>query len=57
MTAEAGVRSVPVLSLVTHLALVNANSLSARIAVLGKHAVEATEAVRSAFSHDVPLPS
>ena len=35
--------------------MVNPNSLSTRVAVLGKHAVEAGEAVWPALPHDVPL--
>ena len=37
------------------LTLVNPNSLSTRVAVLGEHAVEAGEAVWPALPHDVPL--
>ena len=35
--------------------LIHADSLSASVAVLSKHAVEAAEAVGSALPHDVPL--
>ena len=39
------------------LTLVNPNSLSTRVAVLGEHAVEAGEAVGPSLPHDVPLPT
>ena len=37
--------------------LVHPNSFPTGVAVLGKHAVEAGEAVRAALSHDVSLPA
>lgn len=48
---------VPVLSFVTHLTLVDAYGLTARVAVLGEHGVEAVKAERTTVSHDVPLAS
>lgn len=53
--AEAGLGRVPVLTLVRHLALVDADRLAAAVAVLGEGRVEAPETVRSALPHHVPL--
>ena len=41
--------------MVIKLTLVHSNSLTAGVAVLSKHAVEAGETVGPAFPHDVPL--
>jgi hypothetical protein len=46
---------MPVLAIMTHLTLVNANRLATVIAILSKHVVEAAQTVRLAFSHDVSL--
>lgn len=54
-TAEAGLGRVPVLTLVRHLALVDADRLAAAVAVLGEGRVEAPETVRSTLPHHVPL--
>ena len=55
MALEALIRCVPVLTLVGHLTLVNADVLSARVAVLGVHVLEARAAVRTSVAHDVAL--
>lgn len=46
---------MPVLAVVTHLALVDADGFSAIVAVLGEHVVEAAETVRLALPHDIAL--
>lgn len=43
------------LSIMTHLALIDADRLAAIVAVLGEHVVEASQAVRLALAHDVAL--
>lgn len=48
---------MPVLTLVRHLALVDADRLAAAVAVLGEGGVEASETVRPALPHHVPLPA
>lgn len=53
--AEAGLGRVPVLTLVRHLALVDADRLAAAVAVLGEGGVEAAQTVRPALPHHVPL--
>jgi hypothetical protein len=53
--AEASLGRVPVLTLVRHLALVDADRLAAAVAVLGEGGVEAPETVRPALPHHVPL--
>lgn len=53
--AEAGLGRVPVLTLVRHLALVDADRLAAAVAVLGEGGVEASETVRPTFPHHVSL--
>jgi len=52
---EAVVGGVPVLALVRHLALVDADRLAATVAVLGVHALEALAAERLRLLHDVAL--
>jgi len=53
--AEASFGRVPVLTLVRHLALVDANRLATAVAVLGEGGIEAPETVRPAFPHHVSL--
>lgn len=53
--AETALGSVPVLPLMGHLALVHTDGISAGVAVLGEHGVEAVQAVWPSLSHDVPL--
>lgn len=53
--AEAGLGRVPVLTLVRHLPLIDADRLPAAVAVLGEGGVEAPQTVRPAFPHHVPL--
>lgn len=53
--AEAGLGRVPVLTLVRHLALVDADRLAAAVAVFGERRVEAPETVWSTLPHHVPL--
>lgn len=48
---------MPMLAFVSHLTLVNANGIPARVAVLGKHGIEAVQAEGPAVTHDVPLSS
>jgi hypothetical protein len=55
VAAEAALSGVPMLSFVTHLALVDADGVAARVAELSEEAVEATKAERATVSHDVPL--
>lgn len=57
MAREAALRGVPVLALVGHLALVDADGLPAGVAVLGEAVVEAGQAVGPRLAHDVPLPA
>lgn len=57
MAREAALRGVPVLALVGHLALVDADGLPARVAVLREAAVEAGQAVGPRLPHDVALPA
>lgn len=57
VAGEAALRGVPVLSLVRHLSLVDADGLAARVAVLREAAVEAGQAVGACLAHDVPLPA
>jgi hypothetical protein len=45
------------LTFVAHLSLIYTNSLTTCIAILGEHAVEAGQTVRSPFPHYVPLTS
>ena len=56
-TQEAGGNGMPVLALVRHLALIDADDFAAGIAVLGKHAVEAAQAIGASLAHDVALPT
>jgi len=53
--AEAGLGRVPVLTLVRHLALVNADRFATAVAILGEGGIEAAQTVRPALSHDVSL--
>lgn len=46
---------MPVLSVVAHLALVHSDGLSAVVAVLGEHRVEAGQAEGLSVAHYVPL--
>lgn len=55
MTREAPLGGVPVLALMRHLTLIYADGLSAGVAVFGEAIVEARQAVRPGFPHDVPL--
>ena len=41
----------------SHLTLIHADCFATSITIFGKHAVETAQAVRSAFSHDVALPT
>lgn len=54
---EALIGGMPVLSVVAHLALVDADHLAAVVAVLGEHGVEAAQAVGLSLPHDVALPA
>lgn len=54
---ETLIRRMPVLSVVAHLALIDANHLPAVVAVLGEHGVKAAQAVGLPLPHDVPLPA
>jgi len=53
VAAEAALGGVPVLTLVAHLALVNANPVATRVAELGKQAVKAAQAEGPSVAHDV----
>jgi len=53
--AEAGLGRVPVLTLVRHLALINADRFAAAVAIFGEGGVEAAQTVRPALSHHVSL--
>lgn len=55
VAAEAALGGVPVLTLVAHLALVDADRVATRVAELGKEAVEAAKAEGPTVPHDVPL--
>lgn len=57
VAGEAALGGVPVLALVRHLALVDADGLAARVAVLGEAGVEAGQAVGPRLAHDVALPA
>ena len=57
MTTETVVGGMPMLAFMSHLALIHADGFATSITIFGKHAVEAAQAVRSAFSHNVPLPT
>ena len=54
---KAALRGVPVLSLVRHLSLVDADGVPARVAVFREGGVEAVQAEGSAVPHHVPLPA
>ena len=45
------------LAFMSHLTLIHADCFATSITIFGKHAVETAQAVRSAFSHDVALPT
>jgi len=53
--AEAGVGGVPMLTLVRHLTLINANRISTGVAILGVHGFETPAAEGAAIPHDVSL--
>ena len=55
VACKAVVCSVPVLTLMGHLALVDPYGLPARVTVFGEHAVKTAETVRPALAHDVAL--
>lgn len=55
MAGEASFGSMPVLSLVGHLSLVDADGFPASVAVLSEAVVEAGQAVGARVAHDVPL--
>lgn len=57
MAGKASFCGVPVLSLVGHLSLVDADGLAARVAVLGEAGVEAGKTVGARLAHDVALPA
>jgi len=46
---------MPVLAIVTHLSLVNANGLATIIAILGKHCIKTEQAIGFPLPHNVPL--
>lgn len=54
---EALVGGMPMLAIVAHLSLVDANGLAAIVAVLGEHRVEAEQAVGLPLAHYVALPA
>ena len=45
------------LAFMSHLTLIHADCFATSITIFGKHTVETAQAVRSAFSHDVALPT
>jgi hypothetical protein len=55
VAAEAALGGVPVLALVAHLALVDADRVATRVAELGEQPVEAAQAKGPPVPHDVPL--
>ena len=55
LAREAALVSVPMLTLVSHLPLIDADRFATRVAILGEHAVETGEAIRPAVTHNVTL--
>lgn len=48
---------MPMLAIVAHLSLVDANGLATIVAVLGEHRVKAEQAIGLPLPHDVALPA
>lgn len=55
MTLEAAFRSVPVLTFVGHLSLINPDVFTARVTVFREHSLETHTAIWPPFLHDVAL--
>ena len=46
---------MPMLSIVTHLTLIDTYRLATKIAIFSKHVIKAAETIRLSLTHNVPL--